>query len=297
MNNCSKIGLGTVQWGMRYGVANRSGRPEAGEIARILRLARESGITLLDTAQAYGDAESVIGQVGQDTYGWRIVTKIQAIQNGNFGDREALALSDAFLESRRRLNSSKLYGLLVHNADDLLSASGPRLWETLQTFKAQALVSMVGVSVYEPEQLGRILDRFPIDLVQLPLNLYDQRFLHEGLLARARLSGVEVHVRSVFLQGLLLLPPDQLPDQFSGVRAGHMRFYRECEVSGITPLEASLRFCLTQSEVDQVIVGCEAREQLAGILLAASVGGARLPDPGAFAVEDFALVDPRRWVA
>lgn len=297
MNTCNKIGLGTVQWGMRYGVANRSGRPDANEVAQMLRLASESGITLLDTAKAYGDAETVIGQVVQDMYRWRVVTKIPAIHDENFGDPEAKVLSDAFHESRRRLNSPKVYGLLVHNAEDLLSASGIRLWEELQIFKAESLVSKVGVSVYEPDQLSRILDRFPIDLVQLPLNLYDQRFLREGLLARTKRSGVEVHVRSVFLQGLLLLPPNQLPGQFSGILAEHIRFYRECEHYGVTPLEASLRFCLTQSEVDQVIVGCEARQQLAGILHAASRSAPCLPAPESFAVDDFSLVDPRRWVA
>lgn len=297
MNLWTKIGLGTVQWGMRYGVANRVGRPEPAEVAQILRVAREAGIALLDTAQAYGDAESVIGQVGKGLQGWKIVTKTAPIKGGDFGGQEESMLSDAFHESRRRLDSAKLYGLLAHNAGDLLSASGHRFWRALQAFKEEELVSKIGVSVYEPDQLGRILDCYPIDLVQLPLNIYDQRFLQSGLLLRTRLAGIEIHVRSIFLQGLLLMPPDQLPEQFSRVHASHMRLYRECEVSGITPLEASLRFCLHQPEVDQAIVGCETRGQLEGILRAASASGVCLPAPESFAVEDFALIDPRRWAA
>ena len=297
MNLCSKIGLGTAQWGMRYGVANRAGRPEPTEVARMLRMARESGVTLLDTAQTYGEAESVIGQAGEDLQIWRIVTKTSPAKEGDFGAQEALILSNTFKESRSRLSSSKLYGLLVHNAGNLLSENGHRLWRALQAFKEEDLVSKLGVSVYEPDQLSRILDCYPIDLVQLPLNIYDQRFLQSGLLSRTRLAGVEIHVRSVFLQGLLLMPPDQLPNQFSRIRASHTRLYRECEISGITPLEGSLRFCLNQPEADHVIVGCEAREQLEGILRASSASGACLPCPESFAVEDFAVIDPRRWAA
>jgi aryl-alcohol dehydrogenase-like predicted oxidoreductase len=280
---------------MRYGIANRSGRPEAAEVARMLLLARESGITLLDTAQVYGDAESIIGQIGKDLHGWRIVTKTPLIQDGNFGDREASVLSDAIQESRRRLSCSKLYGLLVHHAENLLSLGGHRLWDVLQEFKSQALVSKIGVSVYEPDQLSRILDCYPIDIVQLPLNLYDQRFLRTDLLDRARRSGVEIHARSAFLQGLLLLAPDQLPDQFSTIRAAHIRLYRECEIAGITPLEGCLRFCLNQSNIDHVIVGCETREQLEGVLGAASANGVCLQHPESFALEDDAVIDPRRW--
>jgi aryl-alcohol dehydrogenase-like predicted oxidoreductase len=282
---------------MQYGVANRSGRPEVAEVSRMLRLARESGITLLDTAQAYGDAESVIGLAGEDLHGWRIVTKTAPIKDGNFGDREASALSDTLQESKRRLGSPKLYGLLVHNAEELFAVDGQRLWRVLEEFKEQELVIKIGVSVYEPDQLSGILDCYPIDMVQLPLNLYDQRFLQAGLLTRARLSGVEVHARSAFLQGLLLLPPSRLPEQFSRIHADHVRLYGELEASGITPLEASLRFCLNQSEIDQVIVGCETRGQLEGIVALASASGSCLPDPESFAVKDFALIDPRRWAA
>ena len=295
MNFCSKLGLGTVQWGMRYGIANRFGRSEAGEVAQMLRLARKSGITLLDTAHVYGDAESVIGQSGEGLHGWRIVTKTLPGQRAEFGDRDATALTDAFHRSLERLNCSRVFGLLVHDTVSLLSHDGDRLWDVLQDLKSQALVSKIGVSVYDPDELDRVLDSYPIDLVQLPLNLYDQRFLHTGLLDRLKFLGIEVHSRSAFLQGLLLMPPDHLPEQFSTVRGHHLRLHRECNMAGITPVQASLHFCLDQSIVDQVIVGCETRSQLDEILGAIGGDGRRLQDPELFALDDEAVINPRRW--
>lgn len=295
MNLCSKLGLGTVQWGMAYGIANRSGRPETGEVGRMLRLARESGVMLLDTAHAYGDAESVIGQHREVWNGWRIVTKTLSVQSVDFGDEETVAVSNAFDESIRRLKCSRVFGLLVHHAENLLSPGGDRLWRKLQELKTQALVSKIGVSVYEPEQLGQILDRYPIDLVQVPFNLYDQRFLRTGMLDRLKSSSVEIHVRSAFLQGLLLLSPDHLPEQFSAIQGHHARLYHGCDASGVTPLEGCLRFCLVHPQIDNVIVGCESQNQLGEILRAANGTSTCLPRPESFAVEDDSVINPVRW--
>lgn len=295
MNFCNKLGLGTVQWGIRYGIANRFGRPEVGEVTQMLRLARQSGITLLDTAHVYGDAESVIGQSGEGLHGWRIVTKTLPGQRAEFGDRDATALTDAFHQSLGRLNCSNVFGLLVHHTENLLSPEGHRLWDVLQDLKSQAFVSKIGVSVYDPDELNRVLDRYPIDLVQLPFNLYDQRFLQSGLLGHLKCAGIEVHVRSAFLQGLLLMSSDQLPEQFIAIRSHHARLHREFGVAEISPLEGSLHFCLGQSTIDQVIVGCETQDQLGEILRAASGDGTCLQHPESFALEDDTVINPRRW--
>ena len=112
---------------------------------------------------------------------------------------------------------------------------------------------------------------------------------------RLKFLGIEVHSRSAFLQGLLLMPPDHLPEQFSTVRGHHLRLHRECNMAGITPVQASLHFCLDQSIVDQVIVGCETRSQLDEILGAIGGDGRRLQDPELFALDDEAVINPRRW--
>lgn len=295
MNLSSKLGLGTVQWGMRYGIANQSGCPEASEVTQILQTAWQAGISLLDTAYVYGNAESVIGQIADKSHEWHIVTKTLPIQSTVFGDAEATAIYEAFDESLRRLRRPSVYGLMVHSAENLLLPGADRLWGVLQEIKSKGLASKIGVSVYEPDELNRILDAYSVDLVQLPFNLYDQRFLQTGLLDRLKLSGVEIHVRSAFLQGLLLMPVEQLSEKFTAIRDHHMHFQRQCGVSGITPLAASLRFCLNQSKVDRVIVGCETRSQFTEILKAAREAKTCLSAPESFALEDDFAIDPRRW--
>jgi hypothetical protein len=186
--------------------------------------------------------------------------------------------------------------LLVHHSDDLRPGRGESLWALLQNLKSRGLVAKIGVSVYDPHDLDWILDRYSIDIVQLPFNLYDQRFLWTGWLERLQRAGVEVHARSAFLQGLLLMSAERLPAQFASWRGHHQKLHREWEKAGVSPLAGSLRFCLEQPQIDHVIVGCETPEQLDEILQAAALDTGVLPDAASFAVDDGAVIDPRRWV-
>lgn len=291
-----KLGLGTVQFGLDYGVSNFTGKTPEAEARRILQLAAEKGVRVLDTAAGYGDSEEVLGRSLPSQHGFAIVTKTSALPADEAGGECIEHVRAGFLQSLSRLGQKAIYGLLVHRAEDLLTTQGERLMAVLQEFKRQGLVSKIGVSVYDPEQAGRILDRYPVDLVQLPFNLYDQRFLRAGVLDRLKSLDVEVHARSAFLQGFLLMPPDRLAASFNAIRAHHACLYREIAVAGLTPLEASLRFCLAQFQIDQVIVGCESMEQFGEILLAASEGAAGLRNPESLAVEDESIINPSRWV-
>lgn len=293
--NGTKLGLGTVQWGMPYGIANSTGQPTTLEVGRMLRLAMQHGVMLLDTAGTYGGAEVALGNHSAAALGFKIVTKTPPFNSENIREQDVSRVATAFEESLQRLQCEQVYGLLVHHADNLLLAESERLWGALQELKSRGLVTKIGVSVYEPGQLSRILDRYPIDLVQLPFNLYDQRFLRAGLLDRLKSRGIEVHARSAFLQGLLLMPPDRLPGGFESVRVQHTRLYRELDAIGLTSLEGSLRFCMAQFQVDQVIVGCESPEQLGEILRVASEDCVGLLHPESFAVEDESIINPTRW--
>ncbi len=295
MTRTLKLGLGTVQWGMAYGIANRVGQATKVEIDNLIRIAKQHGITLLDTAHAYGDAEKVLGEQDVASQGFRVVTKTLPLDSNNINEHDAALVSAAFLESLRWLKCTEVYGLLVHHADNLLAAGGDRLWAILQELKAQSRVEKIGVSVYQPDHLETILDRYPIDLVQLPFNLYDQRFIQTGLLGCLKEKGVEIHTRSAFLQGLLLLPPAQLPERFSAIRYHHVNLYRQISEAGLTPLEACLRFCIDQVDIDQVIVGCETVKQLDEILGVVEQDGAYLPAPEFYAIRDESIIDPSMW--
>lgn len=297
MNNlCYKIGLGTAQWGMSYGIANLSGQPEETEIRSMLLHARQTGVTILDTAYIYGEAEKILGEQNACSLGFEIVTKTMPIQGSMISGKDVESVSSGFMDSLERLKSESVYGLLIHTANNLLDPGGNLLWEKLQELKAKKRVSKVGVSVYHPQQLEEILSRYEIDLAQLPCNIYDQRFIRSGLLQRLKQEGIEIHGRSVFLQGLLLIKPDDLPEQFGAIRNHQTRFHNDLRDSELTPLEGSLGFCLNQRNIDRIIVGCETVGQLMQILSIARKSHGSPPNSQSYAINDERVVDPSKWL-
>lgn len=294
MNECARLGLGTVQWGMPYGVANRSGQPTTSEVGMMLRLARQHGVSLLDTAYAYGEAERVLGEQGAGTQGFQVVTKTKPLQKGQITEEHVGDVVKAFHESLARLNVARVYGLLVHHADALLRDE--RVWAALENLKAKGLVEKIGVSLYEPHELDGILGKYRIDLVQLPHNIYDQRFIRSGLLDRLKSMGIEVHARSAFLQGLLLMDQDALPVHFSSIRDHHRRLHSLLREAGISSLQGCLQYCLASSQIDRLLVGCENVQQLHAITGAVSgIDHAVIAELQNFALDDEAILNPGDW--
>jgi aryl-alcohol dehydrogenase-like predicted oxidoreductase len=295
-----KLGLGTVAFGLDYGVANRDGQVAPEEVARILALAAEADIRVIDTAHLYGDSERVVGQTRPVTARFRLVTKTPRFGGATLTAADADALERAADGSRRALGSDRLAGLLLHHAPDALAPGSDLLFDRMAELKVRGWVEKVGVSVYNPEQLERVLDRHPgrVDLVQLPFNVLDQRLAQRPLLLQRLCDQkVEVHVRSVFLQGLLLLAPAALPPYFDPWRAALMTWQRLAGDARLSTLALALRFALEAPFVDAVVVGACSRTQLAEILEAAG-STAALPPPAAMAalaVDDEALINPSRW--
>ncbi|MBK9446922.1 MAG: aldo/keto reductase [Betaproteobacteria bacterium] len=294
-----KLGLGTVQWGTDYGIANRSGMANAETVAGILRLAIASGIGTLDTAAAYGEAEDVLGSQGAAGLGFEIVTKTLPLK-GLAQDAAVAArmVRDRFLVSLEKLGTRSVYGLLVHHAADLLGPCGDFVWEVLRGLRREGRVRKIGCSLYHPAELEQLMQRYDIDLVQLPFSIYDQRFLRAGTLASAKERGVEVHARSVFLQGLLLMPEADLPAYFDAIRPRHAKFLGTCRDEGVPPLCAALSFVTGSRWVDKAIVGCESIPQCREILAAAASGRSGAGGCEAFAslaLEDEAYTNPGRW--
>lgn len=295
MSSCAKLGLGTVQWGMTYGIANRTGQPDGAEIGSMLHIARQHGIDLLDTACTYGEAEARLGDQDAASHGFHVVTKTPPIKSDVIREDHIAQILAAFLESLRRLRCKQVYGLMVHHADNLLLPGGERLWTALRNIKDRGLAGKIGVSVYHPAQLEQVLERYDIDLVQLPFNIYDQRFAQTGALRQIKKKGVEVHARSAFLQGLLLLQPERLPEYFRGILNHHEQLHRYARESALSPRDACLRFCLDHSDVDKVVVGCESVQQLVEIIAAAENEGGSLSWAGSCAINDESIINPSMW--
>lgn len=288
------LGLGTVQFGLDYGISNRSGKtPESGVI-QILELAERGGVAVIDTAAAYGDSEDVLGNTLRAGHPFRIVTKTPAFRTTQLTAGHASQLRDVFQTSLAKLRQRRIHGLLAHHADDLLSPGGELLFGIMQSLKAEGLVEKIGVSVYTGAQIDAVMGRFQIDLVQLPLNVLDQRLISGGHLSRLKKARVEVHARSAFLQGLLLLSPKDVPEKLRTRAPQLPLFHAMAKRAGATPAQAALKFISLLPEVDVAIVGVNDQAQLRELL---DYDACQIPteDFQSLASGDEILLDPSRW--
>lgn len=284
-----KLALGTVQFGLPYGVSNAAGQTSPQEALRILTLAASAGIDTLDTARAYGDAERVLGELLPQVPGsFRLVSKVEPL-NG-----DAARVRASVLKSCRLLGRDRLDALMFHRASDLLGAAGADCWREVERLQAEGRVGVAGVSVYNRAELEAVMAAFPIRIVQFPASVLDQRLLHPDVLGKLQQGGVEVHVRSAFLQGLLLMPPDSLQPYFAPVRPHLQRWQALCAERQVSPLAACLAFLQQQPGIDRIVVGVNNAAQLLEIVTAAQLPPLDLPWQE-LALTDSAILDPSQW--
>lgn len=284
-----KIALGTAQFGLNYGVANSTGQLTLEECRTILAFARSQGIDTLDTAIAYGESESTLGDIGVDD--WNVVTKLPALPDACV---DVSTWVHAQIQgSLKRLGVRQLHAVLLHRPAQLFDHHGPQLFSSLQHLVAAGLTRKIGVSIYDPSELERLTEHWDLGLVQSPLNIWDRRLLESGWAHRLKARGVELHTRSAFLQGLLLMPDDKRPtwfNQWSPLWSSWTQWLRESQLS---PLEACLRFVLSSPEIDRVVVGVDSAAHLQEIV--ASAAG-HLPDYKTTPVPcDPILLNPAQW--
>ena len=290
-----RIGLGTVQFGMDYGISNNDGLTPAAEVQSILGEAADMGIRMIDTAAIYGESEAVLGRSVPERHEFQIVTKTAPIEHGEIRRVDADRLRDTFYRSLELLGQSKVYGLLVHKADNLLADDNRYLWNELCNLRDDRVVDKIGVSVYTAAQIDGVLDRFDINLVQLPLNVFDQRLLRSGHLQKLKDCAVEIHVRSAFLQGLLLMKPEDLPVGLKRARPFLSKYNSELDLAGVRSIEAALDFVLSVPQIDRVIVGVCNVSQLMDIRDAVRTVGQHYLDYADFAVNDELILNPAKW--
>ncbi|MFV1976133.1 MAG: aldo/keto reductase [Candidatus Scalindua sp.] len=291
-----KLGLGTAQFGANYGISNEMGQTKPDEVSKILSRACSAGIQVLDTAALYGDSEHVLGKELKNEYNnqFSIITKTVNLDRDKTIEEASEIVVDAFNSSLKKLNQKTIYGLLVHNAQDLLQAGGEIFYSKLKNLKEQGLVKKIGVSVYSPEEVSQILKRYQIDLVQGPLNVLDQRMMSSGMLAELSSRKIEFHARSIFLQGLLLMDPITINKYFSDIRGTIKKFQNRAQQHGLTALEAALSFVLGIREVGVAICGVNSLTQLEEII-AAEKKVTEFRDFSEYAVNDLNIIDPSRW--
>jgi aryl-alcohol dehydrogenase-like predicted oxidoreductase len=289
-----KIAIGAAQFGMDYGISNIHGKTSQLEALRILKYAKNNGINYIDTASKYGDSEKTIGSIVEQNK-YNIITKTPAFHEENFiRNTHSIDLKKSFKNSLNLLNHTNIYGLLAHSCDDLLKPGGDLLFEEMQRLKLQGIVDKIGVSAYSSYQIEAILDRYTIDLIQLPLNIIDQNILYDGSLLKLKEKGVEIHVRSVFLQGLLLMPLVKLPKYFSAIKPKLKKFHSYANSLSLSSLELAIAFVNNIDQVDKVVVGFNTLEQLKEVFLASKV----VINPMDFSdlsINDIRFTNPSMW--
>lgn len=282
-----RLALGTVQMGLPYGIANTVGQVPAAHVCQMLRTARDAGLDTLDTAIAYGDSESRLGQAGVD--GFRIVTKLPEVPL----DVDVTSWVMAQIQgSLQRLGVQAVYAVLLHRPQQLKDARGQEIASALQLIKHQGLTQKTGVSIYGPEDLNGLKIN-SLDLVQAPYNLLDQRLFTSGWAQRLVDRGVEIHTRSVFLQGLLLMSVQDRPTQFDRWNGVWVQLADWLTSNRLNPLQACLGFALAQPSISKVVVGAETVEQFEQLLAVAQAATpANWPD---LQCEDVDLIHPSNW--
>jgi len=291
LNHSSKLALGTVQFGLPYGIANTKGQVPQEKAAAILAAALAAGVDTLDTAIAYGDSEQVLGSIGVSNF--NIVSKLSELpancKNVNGWVEQELHAS---LE---RLKVGSLNALLLHRPAQLLDEHGEHLYQALLQAKNQNLVKRIGVSIYSPDELKSLTSRYQLDLIQAPFNILDNRLYTSGWLDKLRSVGTSVHVRSVFMQGLLVMPRAQRPAKFNRWYALWKLWEQWLNDNKLTPQQACLGYVLANKEFEKVVVGVDSLQQFNEVLAAAN-NHLTLPElPFELTCSDTDLLNPSLW--
>ena len=259
-----KLGLACSQLGLDQPPSAPRGRPPEREAADALQIAARAGLAILDAQVQFGRAETLIGNLMPRPSPFRVI--LRAVRP----DRGPDHVEDELRQALRRLRLDKADTVMVQSAGDLFSPQGAAMWERLKRLREEGLIERVGVSVFASDEPVGLARRFKPDIIQAPVSLLDQRLIVSGALAEIAGLGIEVHLRSIFLQGLLFLPPDRMPLALRGSAGPLSRVRRLIAEGRSDPLQAALWFALSRPEAHHVIVGAASAAELQAVIAAAA---------------------------
>lgn len=285
-----KIALGTAQFGLPYGIANTGGQIIETVGRQILDVAIDAGINTIDTAIAYGDSEKCLGNLGVS--GWSIVTKLPEVPADQFQTKEWI--EKQFFSSLHRLKVDRISGFLLHRPAQLLKPNGKDIWGTLQNLKSKGQIDKIGYSIYSPEELNLLAEEFLPDIIQAPANVIDQRLKSSGWLQYLADHNVEVHIRSVFLQGLLLMSYERIPERFRQWYSILNAWNQWLAENELNALEGCLWPMMSEDMFDYLVIGVDSLLQLEQILEVVQ-NFRKLPMPDFDCPNECELINPAKW--
>jgi aryl-alcohol dehydrogenase-like predicted oxidoreductase len=285
----NRIVLGGAQLGLPYGILNGGETLSREEVARILDTAVDRGIDSIDTAIAYGQSESIIGETSQNRF--NIISKLPPLPVDISNVSEWV--HSQVQGSLSRLKCTSLDALLLHRPQDLTGAQGVELYAAIKSLMAEKMIDRFGVSIYSPDDLEGIIGTFDIHVVQAPLNVFDRRIL--GVTDQLSALNIEVHVRSIFLQGVLIASPQDRPQRFEPWSEHFALFDQWVRSSGVSAMACCMGFALQQSGIAKLVIGTTSAESLDEIMNSIPNSVLEVPTHLQSSVEQ--LIDPRIWNA
>ena len=246
----NKLALGTVQFGIKYGINNSHGIPSDKAVDEILNFANKSGVKILDTAIAYGNCEERLGNLMKNDFD--IISKFSNIDNEKDFEK-------SLSQTLNKLKISKLYGFLAHDSNELIKNN--LIWDYLKSLKQTNKVQKIGYSVYNTSQLDDLIELgFVPYIIQLPYNLLDRQF--ERYFKILKQHKVEIHVRSIFLQGLYFMSLNKLPIYLLPLKKDINSLHSICENYNINITSLAMNFVKQNPYIDYIVMGVESKKQL-----------------------------------
>ena len=285
----NRIVLGGAQLGLPYGILNGGETLSREEVARILDTAVDHGIDSIDTAIAYGQSELIIGETSQNRF--KIISKLPPLPVDISNVSEWV--HSQVQGSLSRLKCTSLDALLLHRPQDLTGAQGAELYAAIGSLMAEKMIHRFGVSIYSPDDLEGIIGTFDIHVVQAPLNVFDRRIL--GVTDQLSALNIEVHARSVFLQGVLIASPQDRPHRFEPWSEHFALFDEWVRSSGVSAMACCMGFALQQPGIAKLVIGTTSAESLDEIMNSIPNSVLEVPTHLQSSVEQ--LIDPRFWNA
>jgi aryl-alcohol dehydrogenase-like predicted oxidoreductase len=287
-----KITLGSVQFGCDYGVSNQSGQVSNSEIKNILNYATEVGISLIDTAPAYGNSEQNLG-AQKASKCFDFVSKIPP-------DCHVKEIVSCCKKSLADLNCQQLSGLMLHHGEQLLQAEGDEIYHQLLATKNKGLTKKIGCSVYSAKQALEISKKYPIDIVQIPANIFDQEIFQDNILSQLKQQKIEIHIRSLFLQGAIFLTKESLPEYLAPLMPYLAQLTKFTEQYANTNkntvlIAYALAPFIQKKEIDKLVLGSCSVKELKQIVSAVQLAKKLSFDYKKFAISDPKIINPSLW--
>ena len=286
----NKLILGTVQFGLKYGINNAIGKPKKDEVLNLLKVAYSSGIRVLDTAEAYGNAHQLIGDYhrNNENLKFKIITKFPY-------DIKYNLIKSKVLEYLDLMNVNTLDVIMFHSFDSF--QSNYNALKTLHELKSDGLINNIGVSVYTNTQLESLINEDLINVVQLPFNLLDNFSIRGDLINKLKGKGKIIHTRSAFLQGLFFKNISENKSIVQALKPHLKTLNKITEKQGCTMEELALSYCIKQKNVDNVIIGVDSLSQLNANIIASAyeVNEEAFKCINKIDVENLELLNPSLW--